>query len=200
MIPNNRSGESNQDSEPSITVDPSNPSRIAGSAFTPNLPGNPNAPIYVSTNGGLTWALASIVLSQHPLTGTGDISLRFAASGTLYAGILRRPSAQLRLNILRTLNFVGGATMTVLVDRTPPAGSPDQPWVQAMTALGGSGAGLDKVYVGSNDRPGIGTGFTATIDRSLDGVGATPPPPSNFTINRLETRPTTWFAPFGPQD
>lgn len=200
MIPNNRSGEANQDSEPNLTVDPSNPSRIAGSAFTPNLAANPNAPIYVSTDGGLTWALASIVPSQNTLTGTGDITLRFAASGTLYAGILRRPSPQLRLNILRSLNFVGGATMTVLVDRTPPAGRPDQPWVQALTGLGGSGAGRDHVYVGSNDRPGTGTGFTATIDRSLDGVGATPPPPSNFTINRLETRATTWFSPFPPQD
>jgi hypothetical protein len=200
MIPNNRSGEANQDSEPNITVDPVDPTRIAGSAFTPNLAGNANAPIYVSTNGGLTWALASIVPSQNNLTGTGDITLRFAASGTLYAGILRRPSAQLRLNILRSPNFIGGATMTVLVDRTPPAGRPDQPWVQAMTALAGSGAGLDHVYVGSNDRPGTGTGFTATIDRSLDGVAATPPPPSGFTINRLETRATSWFSPFPPQD
>jgi hypothetical protein len=200
MIPNDRSGETNQDSEPNITVDPANPARIAGSAFTPNLAGNPNAPIYVSTNGGLTWALASIVPSQNSLTGTGDITVRFAASGTLYAGILRRPSPQLRMNILRSPNFIAGSTMTVLVDRTPPAGRPDQPWVQAMTGLGGAGSGRDHVYVGSNDRPGTGTGFTATIDRSLDGVAATPPPPSGFTINRLETRATTWFSPFPPQD
>jgi hypothetical protein len=56
------------------------------------------------------------------------------------------------------------------------------------------------VYVGSNDRPGTGTGFTATVDRSLDGVAATPPPPSGFTINRLETRPTVWFGSTPPQD
>ena len=200
MIPNNRSGESNQDSEPNITVDPSNPSRIAGSAFTPNLAANPNAPIYVSTNSGLTWALASIVPSSDPLVGTGDITVKFAASGALYSGILFRPSAALRMRILRTPNFISGATMTVLVDRTPPAGRPDQPWVQAMTALGGSGAGQDKVYVGSNDRPGIGTGFTATIDRSLDGTGASPPPPSGFTINVIETRATTWFSGVPAQD
>ena len=203
MIPNNRSGESNQDSEPNITVDPSNPSRIAGSAFTPNLAANPNAPIYVSTNGGSTWALASIVPSSSSLTGTGDISVRFAASGTLYAGILRRPSASLRLNILRSPNFTSGTAMTVLVDRTPPAGSPDQPWVEARTGLRGAGAGRDHVYVGSNDRPGPAgapVGRTGTIDRSLDGVGATTPPPSNFTINRVETRATTWFPPFAAQD
>ena len=86
MIPSDRSGEQNQDSEPNITVDPLDPRRIAGSAFTPNLAGNPNAPIYVSTDGGATWALASIVPSQDTLVGTGDITIRLAASGTLYAG------------------------------------------------------------------------------------------------------------------
>ncbi len=203
MIPNNRSGESNQDSEPNITVDPADPRRIAGSAFTPNLASNPNAPIYVSTDGGTTWALASIVPSQDTLVGTGDITVRFAASGTLYAGILRRPSAALRLNILRSPNFTSGVAMTVLVDRQTPAGRPDQPWVQAMTGLGGAGAGLDHVYVGSNDRPGptgAPVGRTATIDRSLDGVGATLPPPANFTINRVETRASAWFGTTPAQD
>ena len=117
MIPNDRSGEQNQDSEPNITVDPLNPQRIAGSAFTPNLAMNPNAPIYVSTNGGSTWSLASIVPSQDPDVGTGDITLKLASTGTLYAGILRRPSAGLRLNILRSPDFTSGAVMTVLVDR-----------------------------------------------------------------------------------
>jgi len=203
MIPNDRSGESNQDSEPNISVDPANPSRIVGSAFTPNLAANPNAPVYRSTDGGLTWALASIVPSQDPDFGTGDITVRFAASGTLYAGILRRPSPALRLNVLRSPDFTTNAVMTVLVDRTPPAGRPDQPWVEAKRGLGGSGSRLDHVFVGSNDRPGPAgppVGRTATIDRSLDGVGATPPPPSNFTVNRVETRATAWLAPFPAQD
>ena len=203
MIPNDRSGEQNQDSEPNITVDPLDPQRIAGSAFTPNLASNPNAPIYVSTDGGTTWSLASIVPSSDSLVGTGDITIRIAASGTLYAGILRRPSATLRLNILRTPNFTSGAAMTVLVDRQPPAGRPDQPWVEARTGLAGPGAGLDHVYVGSNDRPGptgAPVGRTATVDRSLDGVGAATPPPANFTINRVETRATAWFGSTPAQD
>ena len=203
MIPNDRSGEQNQDSEPNITVDPLNPQRIAGSAFTPNLAMNPNAPIYVSTNGGTTWTLASIVPSQDATVGTGDITLKLASTGTLYAGILRRPSASLRLNILRSPDFTSGAVMTVLVDREPPAGRPDQPWVEARTGLRGGGAGFDHVYVGSNDRPGPAgppVGRTATIDRSVDGVGATPPPPSNFTVNVVETRATAWLSPFPAQD
>src|SRR5512138_2570107 len=68
MVPNNRSGETNQDSEPTITVDPLNINRMAGSAFTwDNLTGGPmstaTAPIYVSTDRGASWALALIVPS-----------------------------------------------------------------------------------------------------------------------------------------
>src|SRR5271168_5274078 len=59
MVPNSRSAETAQDSEPTITVDPNNSSRMAGSAFTwDNLTGSPmataTAPIYVSTDGGNT--------------------------------------------------------------------------------------------------------------------------------------------------
>lgn len=34
MVPNVRSGETNQDAEPTITVDPNNGRHMAGSAFT----------------------------------------------------------------------------------------------------------------------------------------------------------------------
>src|SRR5690349_4507874 len=69
MVPNSRSGETNQDAEPTITVDPNNFSRLAGAAFTwDNLAGGPmstaTAPIFVSTNRGLTWTMALIVPSQ----------------------------------------------------------------------------------------------------------------------------------------
>ena len=36
MIPSSMSGETNQDSEPNIAVNPANPRQIAGSAFTPS--------------------------------------------------------------------------------------------------------------------------------------------------------------------
>mgnify|MGYP006969370564 FL=1 len=55
MIPLNQSGETWQDSEPNIAVDPSNPNRIIGSAFTINPTGNTtSAPNYTSTHGGNT--------------------------------------------------------------------------------------------------------------------------------------------------
>ena len=54
MIPNALSGEANQDSEPMVAVNLANPQQIAGSAFTPDPANGPNAPIYVSTDGGTT--------------------------------------------------------------------------------------------------------------------------------------------------
>jgi hypothetical protein len=182
MIPNSRSGETQQDSEPNLAVNPANPQHIAGSAFTPDPLNGPNAPIYVSTNGGNTWALNSILPGNSAVTGTGDLTLRFGGtSNHLYAGDLRG-GAGLRLNILRTANFTGPGLMTLLVDRN----NVDQPYVQATTVPGGP----DRVYVGNNDFNAVG-GRTATIDVSLDGLLAAPPPPANFVARRIESRATS---------
>src|SRR5262249_41652536 len=98
MIPKDQSDETNQDSEPNITVNPTNPLQIAGSAFAPNpFPGG-DAPIYVSTDGGKTWLLNFIVPSRDRRAGTGDITLRFSGTNRLYAGILKLPSSNTRLN------------------------------------------------------------------------------------------------------
>jgi len=183
MIPNSRSGETQQDSEPNLAVNPANPQQIAGSAFTPDPLGGPNAPIYVSVNGGDLWVLNSILPGNSAVSGTGDLTLRFGGtSNNLYAGDLRG-GAGLRLNILRTANFAAPGLMTVLVDRN----NVDQPYVQATTVPGG---GPDRVYVGNNDFGAVG-GRTATVDVSLDGLLAAPPPPSNFVARRIETRATS---------
>jgi hypothetical protein len=179
MIPNAQSGETNQDSEPNLAVNPANPSQVAGSAFTPSqgFCSRNLAPIFVSSDGGDTWALNCIV----PSDGSGmtsDITVRFAeTTSNLYAGILRRPGS-FRLNVLRTNNFLGPAAMTVLVDRRPV----DQPYVQA-TTLGGA----DRVYVGNNAccPPGFG-GQTTTIDQSLNAGIAAPV----FNAIQIESRPT----------
>src|SRR5947209_7984492 len=112
IIPASLSGESNQDSEPSVTVNPANPNQIAITAFTPDPFGGVNAPIFVSTDGGATWVLNSIVPSQAGASsGTGDITPTFDGTGNwFYAGILRFPGT-LRLNILRVPSFAGGTPM-----------------------------------------------------------------------------------------
>ncbi|PYV09732.1 MAG: hypothetical protein DMG07_22495, partial [Acidobacteria bacterium] len=146
MIPKSLSGESEQDSEPMLTVNPNNSQQIVGTAFTPNPTGGSLAPVYVSTDGGQTWTLNSIVPGGEI---TGDITVAFGPqSNNLYAGILRMPQPQqdTELNILRTKTFQAATPMQVLVDRF---GS-DQPFIQS--SIGGSGASAtDRVYVGDND-------------------------------------------------
>ena len=61
MIPASLSGETNQDSEPNLAVNPANPMEIVATAFTPAPMGGAFAPIYVSTDGGSTWSLRTVV-------------------------------------------------------------------------------------------------------------------------------------------
>src|SRR6266850_7985271 len=115
MIPQSLSGETNQDSEPNIAVNPANPLQIAGSAFTPNPMGGVDAPIYVSTDGGDTWSLNNIVPSAGSL-GTGDITLRFAGtSSRLFTSILDGSTGAFEVH--RTGDFTSSTVMTQLDTR-----------------------------------------------------------------------------------
>ncbi|HZT42330.1 MAG TPA: hypothetical protein VFA07_09070 [Chthonomonadaceae bacterium] len=175
MIPQSLSGETNNDSEPNLTVNPVNPLQMAASAFTPNPAGAGDAPIFVSIDGGNTWFLQTIVPSDQM---TADITLRFSGTNHLYAGIIRTPIQQdangnlhPRLNILRSDNIQSGQKMKVLVDRT--GAGVDQPYIQATSKNSGAGAAKDVVIVGDNDfnQPG---GRTATMDVSVDAAAARP--------------------------
>jgi len=76
MIPRVVSGETNQDSEPFLAVNPTDTQLLAASAFTPNPAGATpgTAPIFTSYNGGQAWNLENAVTSQ---TMTGDITHAF---------------------------------------------------------------------------------------------------------------------------
>src|SRR5260370_38052431 len=106
MSPEWVGGETNQDREPTLAVNPANPLQIAASVFTPDPGGGEVAPIYVSTDGGNTWVLNSIVPSDSASGSiTADITVAFGSSNNvLYAGIIRRPVGDdtTRFNILRT--------------------------------------------------------------------------------------------------
>lgn len=186
MMPQPQSDETSHDGEPNLAVDPANPTHIVGSAFTVSPSGATNvAPVYVSTNGGSTWALREIVPSGNGMTG--DISEDFALRGqTLYTGILRGGSA-LRQMILRTDDPFGGGVMTTLTDDSTVL--KDQPYVSATTA---GSPDSDLVYVGFNfwgQRLGSGgSGRTASVQRSLDA--RTAPAPAGFTTHTIEARNT----------
>lgn len=183
MIPKALSGETNQDSEPHLTVNASNTKQIVGTAFTPDPSLGPNAPIYVSVDGGNTWMLNSIVPSAAGSSlGTGDITTSFNASASrLYGAILRAGSG--KMEFLRTSTFSTPPPMAVLKSR-PLA---DQPFTFATTV-----GSKDRVYIGSNDFAAAG-GKTATIDQSLDGAVPTP----TFKSIRVEKRSTV--GQDGPQ-
>jgi hypothetical protein len=165
MIPQGLSGESNTDSEPNLAVNPSNTQHIAASAFTPDPMGGANAPIYISTDGGRSWVLNSIVPGNDPKTGTHDITLRFASTGNVLYAAIQRGDATNLLNILRTNDFTSANPMTELVTRQ----GVDQPYLEAISV-----AGKDRVYVGYSDLNAQGT---ATVDRSLNGATAPVPVP-----------------------
>lgn len=188
MIPQSLSGETNQDSEPMIAVNPGDPLKIVGTAFTPDPMGGNLAPVFLSSDGGNTWSLNAIVPGGDM---TGDITIAFSgASSTLYAGILRRDSpspGDTRMAILRTVDSSNPATMTVLEDRLQP----DQPFAQAGRVVGGSDNGKERVFVGNNDFD-AGT-KTATLDVALNAGAATP------AIQKVRLEPRATVGQDGPQ-
>ena len=184
MIPLSMSGETNQDSEPNLAVNPANAHDIVATAFTPAPLGGGFAPIYVSTDGGSSWSLNTIVPGNGSF-GTDDITVAFGTgSGVLYAGTLNGTTVD--LNILRTASFTASTPMTVLENRA----SEDQPWTTAITAAVGGGT-QDRVYVGNNDF-NQAAGATATVDLSTNA--ATAAPPAGFAPHGIEHRATS------PQD
>jgi hypothetical protein len=189
MIPQSLSGETAQDSEPHLTVNPANPKMIIGTAFSPNPAGGALGPVYKSLTGGATWVVNAIVPSQAGSgLGTGDITTSFNRTGTkLYGGILRAGTGA--LEFLRT-DVPAFPPMTVLKSRP----SADQPFTHATTVPpGGSGAGQDRVYIGDNDFAAPG-GKTQTVDQSLNAAVG---PPTAFNSVRVEKRTTV--GQDGPQ-
>lgn len=147
MIPQSFSGETNQDSEPNVAVDPANPALIAASAFTLDPdPDATHAPIYVSSDGGSTWSLHSIVPYCQGITG--DVTLRFASTTNhLYVGYLQTGNLGADLAVARTADMTFASEMELISQ----VQSGDQPYIQAATVLAGPDAGKDRVYVGYSD-------------------------------------------------
>jgi hypothetical protein len=147
----------------------------------------PNAPIYVSTDGGLTWDLAFNVPSVVGQFATHDITLRFSSSpkadtSLLYTGVLF--ASDLSMRIYRADDFRAATAMTQLDERTDNV---DQPRVMAMTVPSGTDKGKDRLYVGFNNGFGGVHAQSASVDFALDAAASSP----TFTLRLLEPRSTS---------
>jgi hypothetical protein len=178
MIPALSSGETHQDSEANLAVNPANPREMVGTTFTPSPNArSTNSPVFYSDDGGLTWALKDLIEGR-PVR---DQTVRFSSrGGNLYAGVLIGPGgiSTINFDVLRTNDFTGLTTMTRLARRQ----NDDQPYVEATTVPAGPDAGKDRAYVGSNDH--APANIPATMDFSLDAAAAA----ATVTTVRLEGR------------
>lgn len=179
IIPNLQSGETNGDSEANLAVNPTNVQEMVATAFTPspNI-GSGKSPVFFSNDGGLTWALKDLINA----TPVRDQTTRFATtSGELYGGVLWGTGsniANINFDILRTNDFTGATTMTLLKQRK----NDDQPFIEAQTVPSGPDAGKDRIYIGSNDH--APSNIPATIDLSLDADASLPITTSTLVIEQ----------------
>lgn len=159
-IPQDHSNETNDDAEPSIAVNPGNIDEMVITAFTPVEGGNPNGPLFFSSDGGETWSLRFDI----PGGETHDQSpFIVGVANELYIGTLRGDTGN--LNVLRT-NDPSTGTAALIEDRPPV----DQPWVEAANVVGGSDDGKVRLYVGYN-----GSGAkSAKVDVCMDALAGTP--------------------------
>ena len=182
IIPESLSGETDNDSEPNIAVNPAKPKEIAVSAFTREpMRRADRAPIFVSNNGGMTWGLRSIVPSPQI---TCDVTLRFGStSDVLYVSALRNEKqgySNLELIICQSQDY---ATTRLMAEVFKNRNNIDQPYIAAMTV-----GSEDHVFVADCDfnyptNPGPQGPGQAVLDRSLNAPGA------SFTPVPVEYQP-----------
>jgi hypothetical protein len=128
-VPNDHSNETNNDSEPSIAVNPANPHEMVITAFTQPDSGISNGPVYFSTDGGENWNLRFDVPGGMPR----DQSVSFATtSNELYMAAIKAGGTQ--LDVMRSADPSTGATFPLI---EPERSKIDQPWMQAATVIGG---------------------------------------------------------------
>lgn len=177
IIPESLSGETDDDWEVNLAVNPARPKEIAASAFTREPLRANKAPIFISIDGGNTWSLHSIVPSPQI---TCDITLRFGStSNVLYASALRNEIHGYNnheLIICESPDYATARLMNVVFENRNYI---DQPFIAATSAS------KDHVFVGDKDfnyRPTQIDNGLAAIDRSLDS------PSSAFTPFSVESR------------
>jgi hypothetical protein len=191
IVPAAASGESFQQSEASLAVDPKNLNRMAIATMTNDVAGGEYAPIYVSLNGGSSWALMSVIpalLTPHSeFLGSNylfvDPAVSFGVNNWLYAALLRGTTgtAARPIGVFRKSDLNTSATKMTQIG-TGRTGV-DQPFVQA---VGVNNNTTDLVIVGSDDITidSTGSGKTAAVDQYNSGS-------NSFSRRTIESRSTS---------
>ena len=172
VIPNFMSGETEQNSEPNIAVNPVNPSQAVISSFALN----PTNPYFATGNGGTTWRNFDNIAH-------GDTTVDYGRDGA--NAYMARLIDRINIAAFSSTNPPGGVPWSMIPSSSYTGTDlPDQPWLQTGRGVDPvSGTVKDRVYIGFNDlsNSGFGTnGQTATVRISTDG-GVT------FTNKVLET-------------
>ncbi|MEA3186282.1 MAG: hypothetical protein QOD99_112, partial [Chthoniobacter sp.] len=151
VIPSAQSGESEQNSEPNIAVNPLNPNQIFITAFGETSRSNP---IFFTETGGSSW-------SRYQRIATSDSTVSWSDSGKPYLAKLSISGNT--LIVQKASNIAARRPFLPMYPSfySPGFGGPDQPWVFANL-----GADDDHIFVGFNDlsRPSR----TASIRFSLN--------------------------------
>jgi hypothetical protein len=150
VIPFNQSlGEQGDNSEPSIMVNPANPSQVMISSFADNG----NNPYFVSTNGGTDWSQAFTIQHQ-------DTTLSWGNNGKAY------------------LTYVDNANAIQLMSSSTPLASPNSfsninfpaPGVDQPAIFTTSVGATDYAYVGYNTGAGNDIEYSKNANSSFLGV------------------------------
>jgi hypothetical protein len=154
IVPNSDSSETEQNAEPSITVNPLNAMQMIAGAFVSS---SDNEPYFISTNGGATWA-------DYGTTFNDDKSLAWLTDGSAALTAFLAPDDDFIRIASGTTSDSSFGTPTSIFKVT--GGNEDQPWI----VIGPS----NQVYVGYNnltngDGGGLNNGQTASVLLSPSG-------------------------------
>ena len=156
VIPVGDSAETAQNSEPSLAVDPNDPTQIIAGAFAVDTA------FFLTTDGGTTWSDYASLVSD-------DKSLAWKTDGSGFLASTLKPTPRVRNSediptYSGTISATGfGAPINTFAPRRPD--SLDQPWVRTGPS--------NHVYVAYNNLNNFGTalgqGKTASVNVSTNG-------------------------------
>ena len=163
LIPGSDSREVDQNSEPSIAVNPVDPRQMFAGAFVFDATGQP---FFVSSDGGGTWSIFG-TLDHH------DKSIAWKAGGSAVLVASLFDDTTTNSDIINTHSAtVTDSGFASPIQQYVGSGDNDQPWIRTGPS--------NHVYVGYNN-DGASDGKTASVNVSTDGGSSYTP----VTVDRV---------------